>query len=71
VCGNLFREGLKAGFSGRGRRDENRSRLKLITGKIFASSSAVANDGRPAVDTTMIGLCCDIWNLDPRDRLID
>jgi hypothetical protein len=31
-----------------------------MIGNIFASSSAVANDGRSVVDTTMIGPCWDI-----------
>jgi hypothetical protein len=34
-----------------------------MTGNIFASSSAVANAGRPAFDTTMIGPCWDIREL--------
>ena len=34
-----------------------------IIGNIWASSSVLANDGRPAVDTTMSGPCWDIWQL--------
>ena len=37
-----------------------------MTGNNFASSSAPANGGRPAVETTMIGPCWDIWNSDRR-----
>jgi hypothetical protein len=36
------------------------AQVASMTGNIPASSSAVANDGRSAVDTTMIGPCWDI-----------
>ena len=67
-----LRQRIQGGLVDAGRRDQNRGRLQLldgarcigpaasITGNMLASSSAVANDGRPAVETTMIGPCWDI-----------
>ena len=73
--GDLFRQRLEAGFGGSGIATRTAAGCNCSTARDASAQAGfddrkhlriverAANDGRPAVDTTMIGPCWDIWKL--------